>query len=547
MGAMHGPDLILANSGCQLRRRLGTLSFLRPLVLLLSFGLPMLGSQVHGETLAQAIAFAYQTNPTLQSERALLRGTDETYVQARSQYGPVLDVEVSASYSNDRFHGTLIDGQSIPSVTAQDDTGRVRLSLSQPLYTAGRTALSLETAKWRIWSGREALRVTEGNIVYSVIQAYVDVQRDQQALTIRRKNLNAIAAQLTEMRARQTAGELTLTDVSQTEAQRLSEQANVALAENQLRSSEIAYASIVGRNPGKLEPAPSLPNLPNTIEEAWAIARDHAPEFQQALFSEHQSRSRLAEARATMRPTLSLRGTASYSAELLPFATRNFDRGLAGELVLSKPIFTGGRNRSVVRQSAEQNNADRLGIEAARRSMVQATSNAWNQALTFSSNARIQGMQREAAALAFKGMQVEYRAGERSTLDVLIAEQVLSDAELALLNTNHDAYLSEALLLRYIGRLDANAIVAGLPRYNPEDNFRRVRNKGAMPWEPAVRALDGIDTAGPNQRAIPAPEPANAPSIDPASRVRSERQPVRRVPVEPIPGTVSGVFTPGIK
>ena len=131
---------------------------------------------------------------------------------------------------------------------------------------------------------------------------------------------------------------------------------------------------------------------------------------------------------------------------------------------------------------------------------------------------------------------------QRSTLDVLIAEEVLRDAEIAEITAEHDEFLSESLLLRYIGRLDAGDIVASLPRYDPADNFRQVSNKGALPWESLIRAVDGIFLEGPNQREIPAPDAAERPTLakwngypDDAAR------PASRVPVSPVPGTVGSV------
>ena len=499
------------------------------------------------ETLAEAIAYAYQSNPTLQEQRAVLRGTDETYAQARSQYGPTLDAQASARYTSDHLYHTIVNDQAVDPTTQRSDRGSAQFSVTQPLYTGGKATLAVQSAKWRIWSGREALRITEGDVIYAVIQSYVDVRRDSQALAIRRQNYEAIATQFREIEARQRAGELTRTDVAQAQAQLFAEQANVATAENQLRASSIAFASVVGHNPGPLDPEPPLPNLPRSADEAWDIAGQNSPEFQQALFNELQSRTRLAETRTTTRPTVSLQATAEYSSGISPFFRQNFDRAVVAQVVISKPLFTSGYSRSITRQAEEQNEADRLGIEAARRSMVQSSSNAWNQMLTQRANIAILTQQRDAAELAFRGTRVEYRAGERSTLDVLIAEEVLRDAELARLNAVHEAYLSEALLLRYIGRLDASDIVASLPRYDPEDHFRQVRNKGAMPWEPLVRMLDGVLLVEPRQHAIAAPRAAIQPSIGPASgEFPASARPVSRIPVAPILGTVSGVAAPPI-
>jgi outer membrane protein len=375
----------------------------------------------------------------------------------------------------------------------------------------------------------------------------VDVRRDQQVIAIRRQNYDAIAAQLREIEARQSAGELTRTDVAQAHAQLFAERANVETAENQLRTSEIAYGSIVGHNPGQLEPESRLPNLPLSAKEAWDIAGQNSPEFQQALFNELQSRSRLAEARTSSRPTISVQASAGYTSQLIPFATQNFDRSFVAQITLSQPLFTSGYARSVIRQAQEQNEADRLGIEAARRSMIQATSNAWNQVLTQRRNIETQGLQRDAADLAFRGTRVEYRAGERSTLDVLIAEEVLRDTELAQLNAMHDSYLNEALLLRYIGRLDAADIIASLPRYDPANHFKSIEHKGAMPWEPLVRMLDGIQLALPRQNYIPAPIAATKPSMGRGDNLPPGTQPIARVPITSVPGTVGGMPAPALE
>ncbi len=497
------------------------------------------------ETLADAIAFAYQSNPTLQSQRAQVRSIDETYVQAASQYGPTVQVELRARYTQNQLRDTFQGSTRLPDITIGTNRGSAQVSVSQPLYTGGRATLDTRAATFGIRAAREALRITEGDIIFAVIQSYVDVLRDMAALDIREQNLGAISSQLAEIRARRRAGEITRTDVAQAEAQLAAEQVNHANAENQLRSSKIAYASVVGRNPGVLEPPPPLPNLPRSVAQAWEIAEQTSPEFMQARLTEEQSRARVAAARTSSRPTLALRGSFSYQARLVPFGRRDFDRATVGELVLTQPLFSGGLNSSVTRQAAERNTADRVAIEAARRGMIQSTSNAWNQILTFRLNVESEVRQVEAAALAFRGMRIEYRAGQRSTFDVLIAEQILRDAELAKISFEHDAYLAEALLLRFIGRLDAGAIVEALPRYDPAENFRKIENKGALPWEPLIRQLDSIFTPKSRQRAIPAPDAAIEPVIAPAKvQDLSQAKPASIIPVEPVPGTVSNVPPP---
>lgn len=491
----------------------------------------------------EAIALAYQSNPTLQSQRAQLRSVDETYAQARSQYGPTVQIEASGRYDQEQLRNSFSGATRLPGTTFGENTGSARVNVSQPLYTGGRATLAVRGAEWRIRAGREALRVTEGDVVYSVIQVYLDVRRDTAALSIRQTNLTAIEAEAREISARKRAGEVTLTDLAQAQAQLAAEQANVAVAANQLRSSQIAYTSIVGRPPRDLVPPPPLPNLPRTIDTAWEIAATSSPEFLQARYNEEQSRTRIQEARAAKRPTISLQGSVAYQSSLFPFGARNYDRSINGAVVLNLPIFSGGYTSSIIRQASEANSADRSQIEVVRRTTLQSTANYWNQMVTLGGNIAIQQRQVEAATLAFKGMRIEYRAGQRSTLDVLIAEQTLRDAELSLLSTEHDAYLSSALVLRYIGRLDAGSIVESLPRYDPAGYLRANAKRDAAFWEPLVRKLDSVLLPGADQRPIPAPEAAQAPAIAPADGT-IERHPTEVIPMTPVPGTVSPVLPP---
>lgn len=509
--------------------------------------LPAPASTTSRETLADALALAYQSNPTLQAQRAQLRATDETYVQARSQFGPTVQLEANAQYSNDRLTRGRSQGVPIPSSNNHDDSVGAQLVVNQPLYTGGRLTLEARAARHRILAGREALRAAEGDVVFRVIQAFVDLRRDLRALEIRRINYQAVRGQAVEIRARWQAGDLTQTDVAQADAQVALEEANVASAEDQVRASRIAYTTVVGRNPGLLDPEPPLPNLPASAQQSWAIAADNSPEFQQALQSELQSRARLQEARVSAGPTLSLRGSAGYSTELDPLNRFNRNRSFAGQLVLSQPLFTSGLTRSLVRQAQETNTGDRLQIEVARRQMLQSVTDAWNQMVTLRGNAERQHRQVEAAALAFRGMTIEYRAGERSTLDVLIAEETLRDAELAEITAQHDAYLSAALVLRYIGRLDAGDIVAALPRYDPADHFREVANRGALPWEPLVRLFDGVLLPDAGQRAIPAPSASIDPQIGGVAPTLLPAATIDVVPVTPIPGSVSPALPPVIR
>lgn len=311
-----------------------------------TIGLAVLPPRVGAETLPEAIAIAYQSNPTLQSARAQLRATDETYVQARSGYGPTIQLQGVASYNDDRLRRSFSGDTALPSNRSRANLGQAEVVVEQPVYSGGRTTLEVRSAEDRIRAGREALRASEQNIMLAVVQAYEDVRRDRQGLATRRTNLAALLDQLKETRARMRAGEVTQTDVSQAEAQVQAEEANVALAEGQLLASEAEYTAVVGRNPGTLEAPPPLPGLPADAAGAFHLGEHASPDFLRALATEHVSRTAIQIARTEELPTVALRGTYGYSASLSPLNDRNRDRALAGQAVVTITFFSSGRTGS---------------------------------------------------------------------------------------------------------------------------------------------------------------------------------------------------------
>lgn len=489
------------------------------------------------ETLADAIALAYQSNPTLQSQRAQLRALDETYVQARAGWRPTATVQLSSSYSNadsPNFLGTVSNTQS--------NSGGGGLSISQPVLTGGRVSSAVSAAEADVLGGREALRAGEGQILQTVIQAYADVRRDQAVLVIRQNEVELLQAQLDDARARFSAGEVTRTDVSQSAAQLASARAQLSLAAGQVQVSRATYAAVVGQEPGDLAPAPPLPGLPLTADEAFDAAEVDNPTLRRAQFTEHASRARIASAKATGRPSVDIRSTLGYTGTVAPFSTTDYNRAFSATAVLTQPLFTGGVVSSNVRRAKELNMSDRIGVEGARRSAVQAASQTWNQMLAVRASAFSLQEQAREARLAFQNTQEEYRVGQRSTLDVLIAEQTLRDAELNLVQTRRDEYVTEAALLNAMGRLEAGNLVPGIPLYDPAKSFKHVKSLGSVPWESVVAAIDQLSAprdAQPVAVRAPAP-PSQTLQLAPSLPLPALTTPPATVlPTSPFPNTVS--------
>ena len=479
------------------------------------------------ETLADAIALAYQTNPTLLAQRAVQRALDETYVQARSGWGPTIALTGQA-YDQRTYGG---EGSSLPQTGTTAAGGAIAGSIgsqaasgsgsansssynygygaitaTQPIYTGGKVAAEVNAAQAAVRAGRQSLRATENTVLQGVVTAYEDVRRDQQILRIRRDSVTVLASQADETQAKFNVGQVTRVDVAQAQAQQAQAQALLATARAQLQISRAEYLAQVGQAPGELAEEPPLPGLPVNIDQAFDAAEAQSPALLQAELNERASRARIAAARANFRPTVSAQASYGEEGALAPFVGHDFGGVATGAVVYAQPIFTGGLNGSLTRQALAQNTADRISIETSRRSVVQTVSTDWETLVGARSSVTSDVAGVAAAQTAFSGIQEQYRVGLSSTLDVLIQQQTLESEQLALASARHDAYVAGAALLAAVGRLQVEDLVSGVRVYDPVASFDRVKAKGATPWEPLIAAIDRVgEPAATPERASPAP------------------------------------------
>ncbi|MFL5294776.1 MAG: TolC family outer membrane protein [Phenylobacterium sp.] len=480
------------------------------------------------ETLADAIALAYETNPTLQAQRANQRALDENYVQARSGWRPQLSISSSATYLETRTpraaRGGLVDtnGDGVPDAVGsginERNSGSLGLNLSQPIWTGGRTAAAVSAAEGDILSGRETLRRVESQVLLTVVQAYVDVRRDQESVRIRQENVGVLQKQLDESKARFDVGEITRTDVAQSQARLAAAQALLQSAIAQLGISRANYAAVVGQNPGELQPEPSLAFLlPANAEDAFAIAEKFNPLLRAQQFAEEASRARVAGARAERMPSLSARASLGYSGPAAPFDQGLYSRNVTVQGVFSMPLFTGGLTSSRIRQAVERNNVDRINIETQRRSVLQTVTQSWNQLIAARANIDSTSESVRAASIAATGTREEQKVGLRTTLDVLNAEQELRNDELNAAAARHDEYLAAASVLSAMGRLEAKDLIPTITRYDSRSNFRKLRiSFGWVPWEEPIAIVDRALSVPPIPMAADKPsEPPIGPGLQP--------------------------------
>jgi outer membrane protein len=336
------------------------------------------------------------------------------------------------------------------------------------------------------------------------------VRRDQEALHIRQNNVAVLTRQLDESKARFDVGEITRTDVAQSEARLAAAQAQLQSAQAQLAISRAAYAAVVGQNPGDLAPEPSLASLlPADPDTAFDLAEANNAQIRAAEYTEQASRARLAAARAERMPTVSVQAKLQWIGAGDPLDTDRMYRDVTGVANVTVPLFNGGLTTSRVRAAIERNNADRLSVETAKRTVLQSITNAWSNLLATRANISSTDVQVKAARIAAEGTRQEQQVGLRTTIDVLNAEQELRAAELAQVTARHDEYIAAASLLAQMGRLEAAYLIPNVPRYDPKANFGKLRiTWGWTPWEEPIALVDGVLT--PKAKELPREQPPAA-------------------------------------
>lgn len=466
----------------------------------------------HAESLADAITLAYKTNPTLVNQRAQLRVTDETYVQARAGYRPQVNVQIDAT-RQDYVQQTTNSGTAF--ITAQ-----------QPLYTGGRTASAVSAAEADVLSGRETLRETEASVMAQVITAYADVLRDQDGVTIDQNYLTALQAIYDETDARAKVGDLTRTDVAQAQGYVFQAKVNLASAKAQLEVSRANYAAVVGKRPDALEPLPPLPGAPANLDQALATGEEGNPSLRSSQYAEQSARLHTAQARDQRLPNIVLRMQYGYSGPESTLFGSNphiYPQDFAATLSFTQPLFAGGVIDSQIRQEIEKQTSARAQTENARRVMVQQVSQAWSQYLAAHENQTNADQEVQANQVAYDGVRKERQADLRSTLEVLYIEQSLVQAQLSRAGAYHDAYVAQANLLASMGLLEAGLLEpGGVELYDPAKNFNRVKMTGMVPWEFLPDALDHLSSPPlqrlPSSPTTPVPDQSSQPAPAPPAK-----------------------------
>lgn len=417
---------------------------------------------LRAETLAEAFASAYETNPDLISARAALRARDETVNQARAGYRPtvsaILDYGLSAT--DDSLLGN-----------DQNDPFSAELQASQTLYDGGVTSNSVRGRIADVSAERARLLSLEQQILFAAVTAYLDVRRDQEFVTLAQNNLRVIGEQLRASQDRFEVGEVTRTDVSQAEARLAESQANLSSVIGQLERSKQTYREVIGSEPQSIELPPRPPQVPASLDEALKTALDNHPDVIAARYTEVSASRDVRAAIGGLLPRVALNASVGYNEDgLLSNADRDQTAATVG-LRATIPLYQGGAQYSRVRQSQAIASSARADITSVARQIRRQVEGAWTELQVARSNI-VAGRQRvQAAQLAFEGVREEAIVGSRTTLDVLDAEQELLNARTSLVSSVRDEYVAAYGLLASIGALTAAQQGLTVAAYDPDENY----------------------------------------------------------------------------
>ncbi len=402
------------------------------------------------ESLRDALALAYQTNPTIRAERARLRALRQSRAQAWAGALP----QISAGGTYDKVDTT--QSSTLGSSDSKLNSLAASVTAEQPVFTGFRNLNAIKQAGSRIRAGGAQLVGAEQQIMLEVAGAYFNVQRNLAVFDLNTQNVTVLVRQHEMAKARFNVGEITRTDVSQAEARLAEARARLSSAQGNLAIARANYAQLVGQMPGDLEADTELPELPETLEAAQTVATQYAPALIAAREQAEVSRRQVNIARGAFLPSVSL--TAGYQyAEEPSFFVQNSEEFRFGARA-SMPIFLGGLNFSKVKEAKALHDGDRSAVIEAERQVEAQTISAWERLVTTRAIARSAAASVEANTLALEGVRAEAMVGTRSTLDVLNAEQEYLNAQVNLVSAQRDAQTAAFGLLAAIGVLTPDAV-----------------------------------------------------------------------------------------
>jgi len=429
-------------------------------------------SSARAESLPEAMAKAYQTNPQLNAERARQRATDENVPQALAGYRPQIIASLSVGLQAVR---NLLPDNTIQSATLKP--WQIGVTVTQVLFNGFKTANSVRVAELQVRSGREALRNVGQGVLLDAVTAYMNVLSNQSLVEAQRANVAFLRETQGITQKRLNAGDVTPTDTAQAEARLNRGLADLNAAEVALAISQATYAQVIGNPPAQLRPAETVDRFgPRTRDDATGLAFREHPAVMAAGFDVDVASTSIRVAESSLMPSITVQGSASHASETDPTIStlRTDQASVIGQL--NQPIYDGGTAASQTRQAKEVASQSRLVLDQVRNQARTAAVGAWvaNEGAKIAVAASESEVR--AATVALEGVQREATGGQRTTVDVLNSQQDLISAKARLIGALRDRVIASYTLLAAIGRLDVKTLNLNTPDYLPDVHYHQVRD-----------------------------------------------------------------------
>jgi len=448
-------------------------------------------STAAADTLEWALVQAYQNNPSLNAQRAALRATDEGVPQALSGYRPKLSLTATGGYNYASTLSHSVNQAVFPNTVTYTDIGDdftsrgIGATATQTIYNGNQTANHTRQAESQVMGARETLRVTEQQVLLDAATSYMNLLRDQAILDLNRRNVEVLTEQLKQTRDRFNVGEVTRTDVAQAESRLAAGRSALLGAQSNYVTSQANYRRVIGVDPGRLDPGTPVDRLsPATLPGAIDQGQTQSPSVLAAMYGVDIAELTVKISEGALYPNLGI--TASVEKQWDPLYNVNKQTTASVLGTLTVPIFQGGAEYSAIRQGKETLGQQRLNLDVNRDQVRETVVASWGQLDASKAQIEATTAQVNASEIALNGVREEARVGQRTTLDVLNAQQELVNARVALVTAQHDRVVASYTLLAAVGGLSMTHLGLNVIIYDPEVHYQQIRDA----WI-GVRTPDG--------------------------------------------------------
>ena len=403
-------------------------------------------------TLLDALNQTYQNNIQLNAERENIKASEEDVNIAKADYKPSLTLSGSKSIENTN----KLTNQSGGDATINDvDPFSTSIKLEQKLLDYGRD-LALEKNITALDLAKAKLVKKEQEILHDAIYAFTNLIFARETLNINAKNLNLLIRQVENDKIRRDRGQITNTDLAQSESSLAGAQAQFAKSKSDLLISKLNYENIIGKlsDPNQLKKNPNaIVSIPSTLNEAINISKQNNPDILIAKLDLEKSEKDLAISESDLKPTASISLQRTYTDDLS--ATVNQKEQDVLKATLSWPFYSGGKKKSTINKNSNLTTRKRLLLDDAVRTNETNVASAWSSLESSESFLNSVKVQVSAAKIANEGIAAEYERGSRTTLDVIQSNALLLSAQISLASSEKNYLMAQYNLLKAVGLLNS--------------------------------------------------------------------------------------------